>query len=295
MALKTNEIKLNILRTIGEAERYGYEIHKILETQEKEIEIARLYKVLKDMLTEGTLTCRWEKSKMGPEKRVYKLAEKGRTELTKILQEAIITVHDHYIEYLLNLPTENSVLESFARMAAPVLKKESKIAFFAPRISRIHERLLIAIQKRLTKSEVFIVLPEIDANSGSMGTISLRGNYDTIPLRSKYVDLLILDGLPSQSNSSKAVEEWQRVLKEKGTVVLIVPRAAFSALKDPLTIGDFLEKMEHQSSDGRKTGNGETLQRLLEEYFMEVQKEEMLHMTFLIAREPRPAFQATPG
>ncbi len=287
MTLKTTDIRLTILRIVGDRECYGYEIHKKFVSQNKEIDIGRLYKVLKDMLTEGVLSCRWERSEKGPEKRIYKLTEKGRRELDKILLDAIETIHAYYSDYLLNLPTEKSIFEVFAKIVAPEPMQHSRVAFFAPRPSVMHERLLTALQKRLPESEIYMVHPkDASLQLGIKNTVSLTGKYDCIPLRAKYVDLLVLDGLPGNKDSSVAVEEWHRILKNSGAMVVIVPKVVFSKFRDPLAIGDFMEKMEHQSINDREAENGDALQKILEKSFLEVHRKEMLQMTFLIARKP---------
>ena len=58
-------------------EFYGYEIHKILNSQGIKIEISRLYRVLNEMLKDKIFSSRWEKSPSGPKKRIYKLDKKG--------------------------------------------------------------------------------------------------------------------------------------------------------------------------------------------------------------------------
>jgi hypothetical protein len=235
------------------------------------------------MLTEGMLSCRWEKSDKGPKKRVYRLGEKGKKELDKIFRDAIDTVHEYYNEYLLSLPSCTSVFEAFARMAAPEVREQCKVAFFARNTSPIHERILAAVHSRLTTCEIYATHPkEINLNFSFENLISLNGDYDSIPLREKYVDLLIIEGLPSSQGLSKAVAEWGRVMKEKGRLVIIVPTAIFSEFKDLLSIGDFVEKMEHQTA-AELPGKGETLRRILQNHFLEVEKEQMLQMTCLVA------------
>jgi DNA-binding PadR family transcriptional regulator len=283
--LKTSELRLSILKIVRQTECYGYEIHKRLAAQGIEIDIGRLYKVLMEMLTEGMIGCRWEKSDRGPKKRVYRLGENGGKELDKIFRGAIDTVHEYYSEYLLSLPNRTSVFEAFAKMAAPEVREQCKVAFFARNTSPIHERILAAVHSRLPACEIYATNPtKVNLNRSFENLTSLHGDYDSIPLREKYVDLLIIEGLPGSQDLSKAVAEWCRVMKEKGRLVIIVPTAIFSKFKDPLSIGDFVEKMEHQTT-GEVPGKEETLMLILQNHFQEVEKKQMLQMTFLVAHE----------
>jgi len=265
------------------AECYGYEIHKRLASQGIQIDIGRLYNVLADMLTEGLLVCRWEKSAKGPQKRVYRLSEKGKKELDKILQDAIDTVHAYHAEYLLSLPSSSKAFEDFALMVAPEVKAYYRMAFFAQGFSIVDERILAVIKGRLTGSEIYVVCPKgVNLNLNVENVIFLHGEYESIPLKEKYVDLLIIEDLPSRQNLWKAAREWYRVTKEDGRLVLIAPTTFFCTFKDPLSIGDFVEKMKLQDHGG-EPGKGETLMRILGKHFRKVEKRQMLQMTCLVA------------
>jgi SAM-dependent methyltransferase len=198
--------------------------------------------------------------------------------------DAIETIRTHYSEYLLKLPTETSIFEGIAKMVIPQQLKQCKIAFYAPRLSIMHERIFSALKKRLPECETYVVHSKsINTNSNPTIAIFLNGDYNSIPLRSKYVDLLILEGLPNNKNAARAVEEWHRVLRDNGTLVVIVSKPVFSKFKDPLTIGDFIEKTENQNVSKGENVNGELLQKLLEKRFLKIRKKEMLQMIFLTA------------
>jgi len=100
----------------GDREFYGYDVHKKISALDVKIEISRLYRVLNEMLREGLLEGRWEKSHLGPRKRVYKLGGKGREELDNFLLDAIETVHMFYGKYLFALPADTNPLVSLCRL-----------------------------------------------------------------------------------------------------------------------------------------------------------------------------------
>ncbi len=284
--MKTSDLRIKILQTVQKADCYGYEIHKKLAAQGIEVDIGRLYKVLTEMLTEGLVGCRWEKSGKGPEKRVYRLAEKGVKELDRLLRDAIDIIHEHYSEYLLSLPAATSVFDALARIAVPEPVEHSKIAFFAKNPSPVHQRIFASLLERIPKSEVFAVQPiGVNLNLNIKHMVSLHGDYDSIPVRDKHITLLIVEGLPHEQDLVKAAEEWHRVIQENGRLVLITPTAVFSPYKDPLSIGDFIEKIEHASGSD-EIGRGETLVQILERFFQKVKKRQMLQMTLLLAFEP---------
>ncbi len=284
MSLKTAELKFKILKIVRKADCYGYEIHKVLVSQGVKIDLGRLYKVLTEMSIDEELVYRWLKSSRGPDKRVYTLGEKGKVELGLILRKAIETIHESYVEYLLSLPTRISIFEAFAKMVAPEIQENCKFIFLSKNPSPVHESILTALYDRSRKSEYYIIYPkEVIFENKIENFVYLHGDYDNIPLREKYADLLVIEGFPEIHNLSKAVGEWYRVIKEGGRLVIIAPTAVFSALKDPLSIGDFVEKMEHSQNRRIEPGQGEALTTLLQSHFARVERKQMLQMTVVIA------------
>jgi DNA-binding PadR family transcriptional regulator len=284
--MRTSELRLKILQIVQRGDCYGYEIHKKLSVRGIDIDLGRLYKVLTQMLTDGLVACRWENSGKGPKKRVYKLADKGATTLNTMLREAIDIIHEHYSEYLLSLPTTTSVFEALSRIAAPDLMRQCKIGFFAQNPSPVHERIFASLRTRLPESEVYAIQPNgINLSLNIKNVVCLHGGYESIPVREKHLALLIIEGLPRSQNMLRAAEEWHRVIRENGRLLLIAPTALFSSLEDPLSIGDFIEKIEHKSS-GELSNDGEVLVSTLKSLFQKVDTRHMLQMTLLIAAEP---------
>src|SRR4030043_528006 len=144
--MKTDDLKRIILKMFKGNELYGYEIHKRLESQGVEVEMGRLYRVLNDMLKERLLESLWQKSQIGPKKRVYRLGKKGEKELEKILEDAIETVHIFYGEYLLNLSPNASVFNQISSYVTEKMRESGNIVFFTPLYSPIIEKLLTSIR-----------------------------------------------------------------------------------------------------------------------------------------------------
>jgi hypothetical protein len=53
--------------------------------------------------------------------------------------------------------------------------------------------------------------------------------------------------------------------------------------EDPLTIGDFIEKYEHESIEKGEHLDSELLKRLLGKFFQDVQEKQIVHMTLFMA------------
>jgi DNA-binding PadR family transcriptional regulator len=283
--MRTNDLRVTILKTFKDEEFYGYDIQKKLVSEGIRIEIGRLYKVLNQMLRDGLLESRWEKSTKGPKKKVYRLGMKGKRELDKILVDAIQTIHRAYGEYLLNLPQEKSVFNSISK---EIIDKEVKgpfsLAIVANSSSPMYYRLLKSIKDRLVDLRIFIV----KSNALSLkleleNIVNLEGDLNNIPLRDGYVDLLVTTSTPRNENIEKSVKEWCRVTKKTGKVALLAPTVLFASTRDPLTIGDYIEKWEHENYQNRKDGEGQALLKSLQKHFSNVKEKNIVHMKLILA------------
>ncbi len=84
-----------------------------------------------------------------------------------------------------------------------------------------------------------------------------------------------------------ALREWIRVLKENGALAILMPTILTDGYKDPLTIGDFIEKCEHETLErGRSTGR-KLLEARLKSLLRKVEERDILHMTLVLASKPR--------
>jgi PadR family transcriptional regulator, regulatory protein PadR len=282
--VRTPDLRVAILKTFKDKEFYGYDIHKKLNAKGIRIEIGRLYKVLNQMLQDGLLESRWEKSTKGPKKRIYKLGIKGKAELDKILMSAIQTIHRAYGEYLLNLPQEKSVFNSISKEIVDGENNQCKLVLIAESSSPMYQRLLKSIQDRLVDATIFVVKRKaVPLKLELDNVVYLEGDLENIPLKDGYVDLLLAVHVPRNENMEKSRKEWCRVIKKTGKVALIAPNVLFSSTQDPLTIGDYMEKWEHEIYENRKIGEGKALLDSLKKHFLNVEQKNIVHMKLVIA------------
>jgi len=60
--MRTGDLKQVTLKLFGNREFYGYEVHKVLVSEDVKVEISRLYRVHNEMMREVLLEGRWKKS-----------------------------------------------------------------------------------------------------------------------------------------------------------------------------------------------------------------------------------------
>ena len=283
--MKTDDLKHIILKIFEGGEHHGYEVHRRLGSQGVEVEISRLYRVLNEMLKEDLLEGLWRKSQFGPKKKVYRLGKNGEKELNRMLADAIETVHIYYGKYLLGLPPEISVFDDVSRYVTDKLNERCNIVYVAPMISAMIEKSIQSLHSIAPLGKISLVKQGSAETNLSLYNLSiLDGDYGDIPLKEGYADLEVIAYLPERDSIQAAMREWRRVLKESGTLAILVPTALMDMYQDPLTIGDFVEKYEKQKLKTEELVDKSTIQALLRESFNSVEEKKIVHMTILRAR-----------
>jgi DNA-binding PadR family transcriptional regulator len=285
--MRTEDLKRVILRTFGSGEFYGYEVHKQLVSEKTEVGISRLYRVLTEMLKDGLLEDRWEQGQLGPRKRVYRIGEKGRKEREKLLLAAIETVHEFYSEYILTLPAETNVLSNMCKLLSSNVDKKGEIIYISSQYSVIHEKMLRNLHGEMPEAKIYFVKPallDVDLNLDNLWF--LNGTYESILLRDSYVDLTIVAEAPEKNRLERSLKEWRRVLKQDGKLAIVMPTILVHKYDDPLSIGNFIEKYEHEALEKGEYMEAEALKSLLKRLFNRVEEKQIAHMTVFLAFQP---------
>jgi PadR family transcriptional regulator PadR len=285
--MRTGDLKQIILKLFGNREFYGYEVHKVLLLEDVEVEISRLYRVLNEMRREELLESRWEKSRIGPRKRVYQLGKKGREELNNILVDAIKTVHGFYGAYLMSLLPQINVFDDVVRSFTDGLKGNENVVYVISKHSRMNEFLISNIQRKLPQAKIFLVKPgslELGLNLDNL--FLFDGFYNDIPLKTDFADCMIVIDLPKKEYLERALKEWRRVLNSNGKLAILTPTILLEKYEDPLTIGNFIEKHEHETIEKGEHIDKNILEGHVKQYFNTIEEETIVHMTIFRAFEP---------
>lgn len=286
-AVRSQDLKKNILEMFRGKEFYGYEIHKKLASEGVTVEISRLYRILNEMLREHLLQSRWQKSQFGPEKRVYRLSGKGREELSRIFLDAIETIKAFYGEYLLGLPSKINVFDNVCRLLGEELMDQRIIVYIVHEYSAMHERMICCLISKVRRGKIYLVKPRsVELYRRLDNLFFLDGSYVEVPLKDGYADLIVVANIPENDLVETALREWDRVLKESGRLVILMPTVFVREYEDPLTISDFIEKHEYEALELGKRANKKAFRALLENFFRKVEETEIVNMTIFSASEP---------
>jgi DNA-binding PadR family transcriptional regulator len=282
--VRTPQLKEIILKVFGGREFYGYEVHKSLSSRGVEIEISRLYRILNEMLREGLLEGTWEKSHKGPRRRIYKIREKGKDELNKVFLDAIQVVHMFYGKYLMSLPPDVDVLSMLFSQLTRELKEQNNIACVTPQYTPMHEWFVQTAHTMSPRGHIYLIKPkslQIDLKLDNL-TI-MNGSYIDVSLKKDFLDLLVIMDLPQKEALETALKEWCRVLNQSGKLKILTPTILLEKHEDPLTIGDFVEKYEHEIIEKAEMIDKEFLLKKLKSFFAKVEERRIAHMTIFQA------------
>lgn len=282
--MRTEDLKERIVMLVGNNEFYGYEIHKILESQGIKIEISRLYRVLNEMLKNQMFSSRWEKSQSGPKKRIYKLNIKGKKRREEMLLEAIGIVHKFYGEYLQSLPSELNIFNTIVDFFQIRTSVGNKIGILSQSKSKIIEILIKKIQEKTSSSCIYLIKPDsITFNIEFKNLMSAKGDYSTIPFKDNYLDLLIIIGIPEKNLFNESLDEWARSLDKTGKLIVIAPTVLIDVYRDPKNIGEFFEEFEHYESQTKERIGTEIIEKELNKLFTKVETRKLVHVSLFKA------------
>jgi len=218
---------------------------------------------------------------------MYRLGSRGREELDRILLDSIQTVHSFYGDYLLSLRPEIDVFEDIFMLLTDELDKGGNVAYLAVKDSTMHRIMLLNLQKRVPQGKVhFVKPPSVVADLTLEDLVVMNGTYDDIPLKDGFADLLVVIDLPKEDLLEAALREWHRVIGQNGKLTIMTPTILVHRYRNPLTIGQFIEKYEHETIEKGVHVDRELLQTLLKTLFKKVGERVIVHMTIILAYEP---------
>jgi DNA-binding PadR family transcriptional regulator len=279
--MRKDDLKKTIVEILSSEEMHGYEVQKRLTSRGLRLNISYLYKVLAGMEQDGYLQSRRVKSTFGPEKKVYRLGEKGSAELDHELKDAVKIIHRKYFEYLGKLPPEKSAIRKLQRLLDAQVRGDHKILVVAPRV--FYDWMISPLCSRFKERKIYLVKPpSVQVNMENANLLILDATAESILLKDNFVDAVRVHGEPK--NIRKALSEFHRVLRKDGSLALIVPYSRQQRDDYPLTLGEFVEKVEHEVSEEDKTELDFTaIVSLLSRYFRRVRNYRIAHLAIAVA------------
>ncbi len=280
--MRKDDLKKTIVKMINTAEMHGYEVQKQLASKGSRPHLSYLYRVLAEMEREGYLKGDRVKSTLGPERKVYRLGKKGSEELDQELKEAVKTIHGRYMEYLAKLPPHRSAIRKLQHLLDAQAGGSDKILVVAPKV--FYDWMISPLCDKFKEGKIYLVKPQsVKMTMERENLIVLDTPIESILLKDDFVDSVRVHGEPE--NVLRALKEFHRVLRKDGSLALIVPYYHPRRGNYPLTLCEFVEKVEHEASEADKTKLDSTATvSLLSRYFGRVQRYRLAHLAIFVAR-----------
>lgn len=265
-------------------ELYGYDINRRLAQQDMSSNISRLYGILNEMQKDRLLMDRWERSKEGPRKKMYSLTDKGREALNEILLAAISTVHLFYGDYLRSLFPKVDVFGNILNVLTEGMEQGDNLGYLSDSFSGINQVLLKSLHAKNPSGKLYLIKPgNLDLSTDLENANVFDGTYNDLPFKDDFIDRLIVIGVPTPETLVESTKEWRRVIKEGGRLTIVTPTILIQKHEEPMTIGDYVEKHEHQVIEKGSLIDPELFMSSLRDNFSEVVEREATHMTFITA------------
>jgi PadR family transcriptional regulator PadR len=282
--LRTDDLKKAILLMLRNNELYGYDINRRLAQQDMSSNISRLYGILNEMQKDRLLMDRWERSKEGPRKKMYSLTDKGREALDEILLAAISTVHLFYGDYLRSLFPKVDVFGNILNVLTEGMEQGDNLGYISNSFSGINQVLLKSLHAKNPSGKLYLIKPDsLGLNTDLENANVFDGTYNDLPFKDDFIDRLIVIGVPTPETLVESTKEWRRVIKEGGRLTIVTPTILIQEHEEPMTIGDYVEKHEHQVIEKGSLIDHELFMSSLRDNFSEVVEREATHMTFITA------------
>jgi PadR family transcriptional regulator PadR len=277
-----DDLKKTIMEMLGTAEIHGYEVQRKLASRGFRTNISYLYRVLGEMETEGYLEGTRMKSALGPERKVYRLGKKGSEKLDQELKEAVKAIHVKYMQYLSKLPPEQSAIRKLQSLLDSQVDRGDTILVVAPKV--FYDWMISSLGNVVEDGKIYLVkLRSVKLSVECANLIVLDAPVENIPLKDNFVDAVRVHGEPE--NVRRCVKELHRILKKDGSLAFIVPYYQPQKGNYPLTMGEFVEKVEHEVSGEDKTQlDYASTESLLSRYFRKVEQHRIAHLAIFVAK-----------
>jgi hypothetical protein len=81
-----------------------------------------------------------------------------------------------------------------------------------------------------------------------------------------------------------SIQEWRRVIADGGSLIIITPTILIQEEEEPLSIGDFVERYEHQVIEKGEPIDPGMFFSILKANFNDINEVEKVHMSFITAK-----------
>ncbi|MFA9437759.1 MAG: hypothetical protein ACEROO_11720, partial [Candidatus Bathyarchaeota archaeon] len=196
----------------------------------------------------------------------------------------ISTVHLFYGDYLRSLFPKIDVFGNILNVLTEGMEQGDNLGYLSDSFSGINQVLLKSLQAKNPSGKLYLIKPgNLDLRTDLENANVFDGTYNDLPFKDDFIDRLIVIGVPTPETLVESTKEWRRVIKEGGRLTIVTPSILIQEHEEPMTIGDYVEKYEHQVIEKGALIDPELFMSSLRDNFSEVVEREATHMTLITA------------
>ncbi|MHA1960273.1 MAG: PadR family transcriptional regulator [Candidatus Thorarchaeota archaeon] len=209
---------------------HGYELRRQLAPLVGDVEITKLYRILRDMEKEGMIESEEFKGPHGPKRRVYSKGPTGERWLQYLLRDSIGVVLHFYDEF-----RQFSMVEEFGEaesMQFEVPEGRVLVSILSPLMTR--ESGTVQILQQWAKSRPLHVMGDSGIWEQKKARFEKVGGlpWDVSSKNAQFTEFWIL-GTPPRSLLPRTIVEAKRVLTPEGVLRIMAPFAFFDQPSSP--------------------------------------------------------------
>jgi DNA-binding PadR family transcriptional regulator len=229
-------IENRILMILDKGPCHGYELHQSLPEEAQKTKLTTIYRWLHDMETEALVESEMEPGPHGPQRRVYRLGQRGETRLREVLRDSIENVLHFYDGYRHAVTTD--VYERMTRSeTGPIGGRVLFTAF--PKITNRELDTVKLICSLCTNANVEVLGNSEILKRNLIKHSSVKGDISDIHVKNETYSEIWLNGVPERKILPRAIAECKRVLISGGRLRMTAPFVFFEEPTVP-TLGEFL-------------------------------------------------------
>ncbi|MFW9846196.1 MAG: helix-turn-helix transcriptional regulator [Candidatus Thorarchaeota archaeon] len=215
---------------------YGYELIDHLGTEYGNIRLNTLYRWLGEMESKNLVESEVISGPKGPNRKIYRLTQRGKKRTTRVLRDAISHVLSVYCSFRKHAYPD--YLDSFDLKDYGMENGRILYAAF-PRITDVDIKILCRLSEKRNGLPIDILGDAEELVKSEICHRSVEGNPWDIPTPDERFSEVWLSGLIDKKIIHRAAKESKRILKPGGILRIVAPYVSVESKQAP-SLGEFI-------------------------------------------------------
>lgn len=220
-----DQIRNQIMLTLDRQTCHGYELRRLLAPMIGDVEITKLYRVLKEMEKEGLIESIKEKGPHGPARKVYRIGPRGEKQLRVILRDAMGVVLHFYDEFRHFMFQEQ--MKDTEPVEIEVPEGRILVTIMSPFMIRKTGAIMI-LESWGEKKPLHVMGDTGIWDQKRVPFVNVEGLPWDVKSKSSWFSEYWILGTPHRNVLPRTIMEAKRILKPGGNLRVVAPFAFFN-------------------------------------------------------------------